>query len=104
MLTIHVTDINGEQHQIQGTVGMTLMEILRDYDFGIAALCGGACSCATCHVYVDPEWVDRLPERQSDELDVLESTTIAQQNSRLSCQIRFTEAMNGIKLTVAPEE
>jgi 2Fe-2S ferredoxin len=105
MPTIHVTDIYGQQHTIEGRIGLKLMEILREYDFGVAASCGGFCSCATCHVYVDPAWVDRLPDRQSDEADLLSMlTTYNGATSRLSCQVEFTAALDGIKLTVAPEE
>ena len=105
MPTIHVTDIYGTQHTIEGTYGLKLMEILREYDFGIAASCGGFCSCATCHVYVDPSWVERLPDRQSDESELLTMlTTYDKASSRLSCQVEFTPALEGIVLTVAPEE
>ena len=105
MPTIHVTDIYGQPHTIEGTVGLKLMEILREYDFGIAASCGGYCSCATCHVYVDPEWVARLPDRQSDEAELLSMlSTYDKATSRLSCQVIFTAALDGIRLKVAPEE
>jgi 2Fe-2S ferredoxin len=105
MPTIHVTDIYGAQHTIEAQYGLKLMEILREYDFGIAASCGGFCSCATCHVYVDQSWIDRLPERQSDEADLLTMlTTFNKSSSRLSCQVEFTPALDGIVLTVAPEE
>ena len=105
MPRIHVTDINGEQHTIEGQPGLKLMEILREYDFGVAASCGGCCSCATCHVYVDPEWVDKLPEMQFDERDLLSMLSTYQEGaSRLSCQVTFTEAMDGIRLVVAQEE
>lgn len=105
MPTIHVTDIYGQKHTIEGTVGWKLMEVLREYDFGVAASCGGFCSCATCHVYVHPAWVDRLPDRQSDERELLGMlTTYNKATSRLSCQVEFTPALDGIELTVAPEE
>ncbi len=105
MPTIHVTDIYGQQHTIEGTFGLKLMEILREYDFGIAASCGGYCSCATCHVYVDDEWLERLPDRQSDEADLLSMlSTYDKATSRLSCQVVFTPALDGIRLTVAQEE
>ena len=105
MPTIHVTDIYGKQHTIEGIYGLKLMEILREYDFGIAASCGGFCSCATCHVYVDHAWIDRLPDRQSDEEDLLSMlTTYEKHVSRLSCQVEFTPALDGIVLKVAPEE
>jgi|JRYE01.1.fsa_nt_gb 2Fe-2S ferredoxin len=109
MPTIHVTDIYGHAHTIEapgeGSGGRTLMEILREYDFGIAASCGGYCSCATCHVYVDPSWMSRLPDRQSDEADLLAMlATYDEATSRLSCQVKFTPDLDGIRLTVAPEE
>ena len=105
MPTIHVTDIYGKQHTIDAPLGLKLMEILREYDFGVAASCGGFCSCATCHVYVDPAWIDRLPDRQSDEEDLLSMlTTYNKATSRLSCQVEFTAALDGIQLTVAQEE
>jgi 2Fe-2S ferredoxin len=105
MPTIYVTDIYGQEHTIDAPAGRKLMEILREYDFGIAASCGGYCSCATCHVYVDPSWVDRLPQIQSDEQDLLSMlTTYDKHTSRLSCQVLFTDALDGIRLTVAPEE
>lgn len=105
MPTIHVTDIYGKTHTIEGNVGRKLMEILREYEFGVIASCGGACSCGTCHVYVDPQWLPKLPAQQSDEVEVLEIySTYDKRTSRLSCQIEFTDALDGIRLTVAPEE
>ena len=105
MPRIHVTDINGNDHIIEGQIGLKLMEILREYDFGVAASCGGCCSCATCHVYVDPAWIAKLSEMQSDERDLISMlTTYNEETSRLSCQVPFTEQMDGIKVTVAPEE
>ena len=81
------------------------MEILREYDFGVIASCGGFLSCATCHVYVDQAWIDRLPEMQFDERELVSMlSTFREGSSRLSCQVPFTEALDGIKLRVAPEE
>jgi 2Fe-2S ferredoxin len=80
------------------------MEILRELDYGVAAICGGLCSCATCHVYVDPVWVPRLPAKQSDEQELLtELSDYQAATSRLSCQVEFTEALSGIKVTIAPD-
>jgi ferredoxin, 2Fe-2S len=105
MPKIHVTDIYGKHHTIEAPVGQKIMEILREYDFGVAASCGGYCSCATCHVYVDPAWMERLPERQADEAELLAIlSTYNASTSRLSCQVEFTAAHEGIQLTVAPEE
>ena len=63
------------------------MEALRESDYGVAAICGGMCSCATCHVYIAPEWVDELPARQSDESDLSRELQFRQETSRLSCQV-----------------
>ena len=105
MPTIQVTDRTGQQLAVSVETGLTLMEPLREIDNGIEALCGGMCSCATCHVFVTPEWFARLPARQSDELELLESTESFRGNeSRLACQVRVTDALDGLALTVAPEE
>jgi 2Fe-2S ferredoxin len=105
MPTIYVTDIYGQEHTVCAPAGRKLMEVLREYDFGIAASCGGYCSCATCHVYIDPSWVHRLPDIQSDEQDLLSMlTTYDESTSRLSCQVMLTDALDGLRLTVAPEE
>lgn len=105
MPRIHLKDIYGVEHTIEGRFGVKLMEILREYEFGVIASCGGFCSCATCHIYVDPEWLPALKEMQSDERELVTMlTTYDPETSRLSCQVMFTEALDGIRLTVAPEE
>src|SRR5690606_3485958 len=87
-MVIYLTDIYGIEHVIEGHPGRKLMESLREHEFGVTARCGGMCSCATCHVYVDPEWIDKLPEMQSDERELItELTTYQPGVSRLSCQI-----------------
>ncbi len=102
---IYLIDIYGIEHVIEGHPGRKLMESLREHEFGVTASCGGMCSCATCHVYVDPAWIEKLPEMQSDERElVTELITYQPGVSRLSCQIPFTEKLDGIKVTVAPEE
>ena len=105
MAVIHVTNRKGQQRTIEGKIGATLMEILRDNDFEIEAACGGCCSCATCHVYIDDAWANKVGARSEDE-DELVSQTDAYKPpySRLSCQIKFTEALDGIAVTVAPPE
>jgi 2Fe-2S ferredoxin len=80
------------------------MEPLRDMDEGVAAICGGMCSCATCHVYVDQEWLARLPPPMSDETDMLGDLNDRRENSRLSCQIVLQDALSGLRVTIAPEE
>jgi len=100
-----VTDREGQEHEVEGQVGLKLMETLREYDYGVTAICGGLCSCATCHVYVDPEWMPCLPAPQSDEKELLvELQFYEPERSRLSCQVDFTEELDGLRLKVAPDE
>ena len=81
------------------------MEAIRDNGFDeLLALCGGCCSCATCHVHVDPAFADKLPAMSEDEDDLLESSDHRNESSRLSCQIAFTSDLDGLKVTIAPED
>ena len=85
--------------------GLKIMETLRDFDYGVTAICGGLCSCATCHILVAPEWTARLPAPQSDEKELLvELQYYDAERSRLSCQLDFTESLDGLELTVAADE
>ncbi|MSO97245.1 MAG: 2Fe-2S iron-sulfur cluster binding domain-containing protein [Rhodospirillaceae bacterium] len=105
MPAIHVVNRAGQKHTIQGKSGQTLMEILRDHNMDVEAICGGCCSCATCHVFVDDAWVAKLPKRSDDEQELVEETEAYKAaNSRLSCQIKVTDPLDGLSLTVAPEE
>ncbi len=100
-MKIYVTDLNGEEQELEGVEGWRVMEIIRDYDLPIKAECGGACACATCHVYVDEDWLDRLPEKRNEEEDMLDEAMDVQDNSRLSCQIIMSEELDGLKVTLA---
>ena len=81
------------------------METIRDNGFDeLLALCGGCCSCATCHVHIDPSYMDKLPEMDMDEDDLLESSDHRNEYSRLSCQIPITDTLDGLKVTIAPED
>lgn len=104
MPKIIVTDREGATRTIEGQTGLSVMENLRDNDFPIAAICGGCCSCATCHVYLDEAWFAKLPERFDDERELLEGSGHMQETSRLSCQIEFTDELDGLSLTIAPED
>jgi ferredoxin, 2Fe-2S len=104
MALMRVVDRDGIEHEIEARTGLKVMENLRELDYGVAAICGGMCSCATCHVYVDPDWVDRLPAAMSDERELLSELTHTQDNSRLSCQIEFTPALAGLRVTIAADE
>ena len=103
-MRIKVTDRNGNPHEIEGQEGLKLMEALCDLDYGVEAICGGMCSCATCHVYVDEAWVEKLPAREDDEDDLLDSLEERKTNSRLSCQVELTADLDGLAVEIAPEE
>lgn len=81
----------------------TLMEALRELDY-VAAICGGMCSCATCHVYVDPACGETLSAPQSDETELLAQLQHQTAQSRLACQIPLNPALDGLRVTLAPEE
>jgi len=102
-MKIIATDRNGAEHIVEGRDGWTLMELLRDAGLPIAAECGGACACATCHVYVEESWLDKLPPRSNAETDMLDMALAVEPNSRLSCQITAKPELDGIKVTIAPE-
>ena len=100
-----VTTREGETSEIDVAEGLTVMEAIRDNGFDeLLALCGGCCSCATCHVHVDDAFADKLPGMTEDEDDLLESTDHRKATSRLSCQIPFTSELDGLKVTIAPED
>jgi 2Fe-2S ferredoxin len=100
-----VTSREGTESQIDVESGLTVMEAIRDNGFDeLLALCGGCCSCATCHIHVDPEFADKLPTITEDEDDLLESSDHRNDSSRLSCQIPFTDDLDGLKVTIAPED
>ena len=98
-------EFNGAKHIINVEPGTTVMEgAVKNQVPGIDAECGGACACATCHVYVDQDWAGRLPKPQSDELELLkELPDFREATSRLSCQVDFTEALSGLKVAIAPD-
>ena len=104
MAELKVIDRDGNEHSVDATPGLKVMEVLRELEYGVAAICGGMCSCATCHVYIDPQWVGRLPARQSDEQELLAELSHFEENSRLSCQVEFTEELAGLRVTIAPDE
>ena len=100
-----VVNRSGEETPVDVADGLTVMEAIRDNGFDeLLALCGGCCSCATCHVHVDPAFKDRLPAIGEDEDDLLESSDHRDENSRLGCQIPFTADLDGLKVTIAQED
>ena len=100
-----VIDRDGVEHRIDGKAGVSIMESLREFEWGSAAICGGMCSCATCHIYVAPDWRERLPAIQPEERELLEELEGYRPDaSRLSCQVPFEEALAGITITLAEDE
>lgn len=101
MAYIHVTDREGGTHQLEAIAGWRVMEILRDHGVGIEGICGGACDCATCHVIVALDWAERLFPARDDELDKLDELPALAPTSRLSCQIIWSDDLDGLTLTLA---
>ncbi len=106
METIHVTvtDYEGKPHTLEGIVGWRLMEVIRDHDLPIKAECGGACACATCHVYIDPAWVTKLEPCEDMEEGMLETAWEPKENSRLSCQVHVTAELDGLQVLVPRQQ
>lgn len=95
----------GEEKTVEASAGLSVMEAIRDNGFDeLLALCGGCCSCATCHIHVDAAWADKLPAMSEDENDLLDSSDHRSDASRLSCQIQLSDALDGLKVTIAPED
>ena len=95
----------GAEREVEAKAGWSVMENIRDNGFDeLLALCGGCCSCATCHVHVDPGWFARVGPRGADEDDLLDTSDHKIETSRLSCQIVFTPELDGLRVTIAPED
>ena len=100
-----VTSREGLEKTVAGVAGHSVMEVIRDNGLDeMLAQCGGCCSCATCHVYVDPDVVGNLSAMSEDENDLLEGSDHRRPESRLSCQIPFGPALDGLRVTIAPED
>ncbi len=105
MAKVTVISRNGEGREVEAENGLSLMEVIRDNGFDeLLALCGGCRSCATCHVHIDPAFTDLLPKMSADEDDLLDSTDHRNETSRLSCQIPVSDALDGLIVTIAPED
>lgn len=105
MPEIVITLRSGEERPLAADEGLSLMEVIRDAGIDeLLALCGGCCSCATCHVLVDPAFTGLLPPISEDENDLLDSSEHRCATSRLSCQIPVTAALEGLRVTIAPED
>jgi len=105
MLKVNVVDRSGEKSTIEAKEGLSIMELLRDGGYDeLLALCGGCCSCATCHVYVEEEFAEKLPPLSEDESDLLDSSSHRTVRSRLACQLPMSADMDGLTVEIAPED
>lgn len=98
-----ITDRSGKKSEIEYDSNFTLMEALRDNGYDIEASCGGCCACATCHVYIDEKWTNKLKKIDDDEESMLDQAFDVKNNSRLSCQIDLSEELDGLEIEIAPE-
>jgi 2Fe-2S ferredoxin len=97
MPTVIIIEHNGTEHRLDTPVGQSAMQAAVNASIpGVLADCGGACSCATCHGYVDEAWVSRVPAADSMERDMIDCAIDVQDNSRLTCQIRMTPELDGL--------
>jgi ferredoxin len=104
MINLIVKTRDGVAHAIEGRPGITLMEAIRKSDIDeLVALCGGSCSCATCHVFVEAGPDALSSPASEDEDDLLDSSDYRAPNSRLSCQIELEEGIDGLVVQIAPE-
>lgn len=104
MTNLFVTTRDGATHAVPAQTGISLMELIRDAGIDdLSALCGGSCSCATCHIYVEAERLDSLPKLSDVENDLLDGSEHRTPSSRLGCQVIFKPEMDGLKVQCAPE-
>ena len=105
MAQLTIVGRDGRERTVEGKNGWSVMENIRDAGFDeLLALCGGCCSCATCHVKVDEAFLAKLPPVKGDEDDLLDSSSFRDSTSRLSCQIEFGPELDGLRVTIAPED
>lgn len=102
-MKIFVTDREGREHALEAIEGWRAMEVIRDHGLPIKAECGGACACATCHVYVDPAWADKIQPMREEEEYMLDEAMNVTEESRLSCQIILDESLDGLRLALAED-
>lgn len=105
MPSLVVVTRDGDEHVVEAASDLSVMEAIRDFGLDeLLALCGGCCSCATCHVYVDPESGDAFAPMSEDENDLLDSSDHRQTGSRLACQLRLASDVSGLRVKIAPED
>ncbi len=101
-MRIICADSDGKEQELLATEEWSVMEIIREGGIPILAQCGGSCACATCHIYVDPEWTAKLPEPNEEEVGMLDGAFDVKENSRLACQVIFKPTLDGLKIKLAP--
>jgi 2Fe-2S ferredoxin len=105
MVKITFVQGDGSRQVVEAAPGLTVMEAAKTEDVpGIDAECGGACACATCHVYIEPEWVEAVGKASEMEEDMLDFAFDVREESRLSCQIRITEKLDGLVVRVPAKQ
>lgn len=102
MPSIIVVDRDGSEQTLEAKSGHKVMEIIRDAGMNIEAACGGCCACATCHVYVDAEWLGKLTAADEEETDMLDLAMDVKDTSRLSCQLEMSDELDGLRVELAP--
>jgi len=102
MGVVNVIDTNGKTHSLEAVEGWRVMEIIREHGLPMEGTCGGACACATCHVIVDDAWADKLHPARDDEEDMLDNVPNVMPASRLSCQLIYTEELDGLTVALDP--
>ena len=104
-IVINVTDRKNKKHTLEGKVGQTLMQLIDQHEIANPyGICGGEPMCGTCHVYVEKEWLDKLNPKTSEEELAIDNASELKDNSRLGCQIDLTEELNGLTVTIGPNE
>jgi 2Fe-2S ferredoxin len=102
MSKLTIVSRSGAEKEVEGQSGISVMEIIRDAGFDeVLALCGGTCSCATCHVHIDEPHFERLQPISNDENDLLSGSDHRTATSRLSCQIIWDDSLDGLRATIA---
>src|SRR3546814_19987158 len=101
-MKVIATDREGGMHELPFQEGDTLMEVLTSEDLGVRAECGGCCACATCHVYVPPQWLDRLLPQSDDEIDLLHTAFAVATHSRLSCPAAIPPSFSALAAPIPP--
>ena len=105
MPTLKITDLAGNETTLDASSGDTLMEALRDNGYDdVLAICGGVCSCSSCHCYIEGDWLEKLTPPSEDEHQLVNSTEHYQENSRLSCQVTLTDDMDGMVVKIARQD